>query len=597
MSYGKPDGTLEASRGYVEIHQAAVEVGYINNDTLLDIIARSTSQTLVLLNQSNRQFEISFGQFNRSFAAAASVPSVAVGYYNADARLDILASPDLVYFGDGTGGFPSGASLNEPLMSLESVDLNGDFLDDLIGVVGDSVRLYLNSGNASFSRSGAAYLAYRTFDAATVIAGDLSRDGRPDVAVITRMQGSPDSASQIAILLGNGSGGIAATDTFSIVGEVASASLCDVDRDNDLDLSIINSTTNELLVYLGDGAGAFGDSLSVPVGTGTESLQILAPADLDRDANRDCGAGGYSAAIVRATPHRPPADILPDQRATTGYGGFDLSVINPRDYQISRLEQTVAGSAWWSTDVNNDDVRDVRTYDYNLQNGEYQFIIRPTPIVPPDGAFTMDIRLNGSHQIASYVNYTGTSVGMSAKANPLVADSMIFYYTVEPVSSMNPPNGERTSSRQPVFIWAKLMDSTAEAFQFQMDQDYYFVSPDIDVSIATPRYPCPVPLDTGEVYYWRARVSGGSWSRTMAAYIGTGCCVQYPGNVNQSVSETPDLSDLSLLIAYMVQTPRPTLPCTSEANVNGTGPIDLSDLSLLIAYLVQSPRPVLPACP
>ncbi len=81
-----------------------------------------------------------------------------------------------------------------------------------------------------------------------------------------------------------------------------------------------------------------------------------------------------------------------------------------------------------------------------------------------------------------------------------------------------------------------------------------------------------------------------------------GCCIGTTGNVNKSVAETPDLSDLSLLISYLTVTPRPTLPCNEEANVNnstgGAPPhVDLSDLSLLISYLTITPRPTLPNCP
>ncbi len=75
------------------------------------------------------------------------------------------------------------------------------------------------------------------------------------------------------------------------------------------------------------------------------------------------------------------------------------------------------------------------------------------------------------------------------------------------------------------------------------------------------------------------------------------CCTGTTGNVNESVSETPDLSDLSLLISYLTVTPRPTLPCEEEANINALANIDLSDLSLLIAYLTVTPRPTLPNCP
>jgi hypothetical protein len=75
------------------------------------------------------------------------------------------------------------------------------------------------------------------------------------------------------------------------------------------------------------------------------------------------------------------------------------------------------------------------------------------------------------------------------------------------------------------------------------------------------------------------------------------CCAGVTGNVNALAAEIPDLSDLSLLITYLTQTPRPTLSCPGEANVNATGAIDLSDLSLLISYLTATPRPTLPTCP
>lgn len=79
--------------------------------------------------------------------------------------------------------------------------------------------------------------------------------------------------------------------------------------------------------------------------------------------------------------------------------------------------------------------------------------------------------------------------------------------------------------------------------------------------------------------------------------VSNSCCIGTTGNINKSPLEAPDLSDLSLLITYLTVSPRPTLPCALEANVNNAGTTDLSDLSLLIAYLTQSPRPSLPNCP
>lgn len=94
-------------------------------------------------------------------------------------------------------------------------------------------------------------------------------------------------------------------------------------------------------------------------------------------------------------------------------------------------------------------------------------------------------------------------------------------------------------------------------------------------------------LDTSKVYTFDGSLT-----------VNAGCCIGSTGNVNKSATENPDLSDLSLLIAYLTVTPKPNLPCLKEANVNalGTNP-DLSDLSLLVAYLTVTPKPTLPACP
>lgn len=74
------------------------------------------------------------------------------------------------------------------------------------------------------------------------------------------------------------------------------------------------------------------------------------------------------------------------------------------------------------------------------------------------------------------------------------------------------------------------------------------------------------------------------------------CCVGTRGNVSNS--GIIDLTDLSMLVAYLTISPTPTLPCPEAANVNGAGITDLGDLSLLVAYLtIPLPgKPVLPNC-
>lgn len=72
------------------------------------------------------------------------------------------------------------------------------------------------------------------------------------------------------------------------------------------------------------------------------------------------------------------------------------------------------------------------------------------------------------------------------------------------------------------------------------------------------------------------------------------CCLGTRGNVNSQQDQRVDISDLSLMVTYMI-TPGTTLKCMDEANVNGIGSIDISDLSMLINYLIEGVT--LPACP
>jgi hypothetical protein len=85
-----------------------------------------------------------------------------------------------------------------------------------------------------------------------------------------------------------------------------------------------------------------------------------------------------------------------------------------------------------------------------------------------------------------------------------------------------------------------------------------------------------------------------AWSGLLDIPCPASCCVGTTGDV--TMNGTVDLTDLSWLIGSVINPPV-VFPCPAEANINGIGSIDLSDLSLLIAYLTQTPKPTLPACP
>ena len=74
------------------------------------------------------------------------------------------------------------------------------------------------------------------------------------------------------------------------------------------------------------------------------------------------------------------------------------------------------------------------------------------------------------------------------------------------------------------------------------------------------------------------------------------CCEGVTGNVNCSVEEEPDISDITRLIDYLYIS-RASLCCPEEADINVSGgEPDISDITRLIDYLYISQAP-LDACP
>jgi hypothetical protein len=601
--YGKSDGSLEKPRAYYKIRNGAVTVDYINGDTLLDIVARTTTQVYTLINQGGRSFSIdSLAVSSNSYGfspTGSGFPSIATGFFNADASKDVVVSPGTILYGNGSGGFSSQSSLSVSVDAVAASDFNGDGYDDVVAAIGDSAKIYLNNGSGTMTRSSALRIGYFSFDVANVVSGiDLNKDGKVDFAVVTGkgIPGAVDT-SLISVALGNGSGGIQSNNSIFIEGSAINLAVNDVNRDMNPDLTVVNSRTRSLEVYFGTGQGSFPDSTSYTLGTGSQALLALATADINRDGNPDYLAGGDTQPIVVATSQIPSEDVLPSEMVVTGYGGIDFAVHNPLDFVISQNLRSVAGSAFWRTDINHDDKLDERSFDYNLLNGEYRFVIHFPPYFSGGSHFTMDIRVDGTEQVKPFLNY---SLPTLLAASPESIDSLVFYYTQETTPSMKPVNGKRTqSTRQPAFQWGKLVDS-AHSTRYQIQVSLYYDLSSLvvnDTALTKPQFVPATQLDTGKVYYWRVRayneISWSPWTRTMAAYIGTGCCIGLTGDVNRA--GIVDLADLSALVSYLTGGGY-TLPCQGEANVNALGIVDLADLSALVAYLTSSGF-ALPSCP
>jgi len=602
VAYGTPDDTLEDPVNYLDISQADLETGFFNSDTLPDIIAVTSAYTYFLINQGSRSFTVDSVANSKG---RSGQPVVALGYFDGDNFLDVFVGPSTVYYGDGAGGISGSSTCSFSASAANAADFDRDGYDDLLIVEADSAKIMVNNQASGFDRASAIFVGQASLAVSPANAvADLNHDKRYDVVVITP---DVDASSQTVVkaAIGDGFGGMTRSDSLLVAGIAHYVKLSDIDRDNQLDLLVANGTTQELLIYWGDGNGQFSGPDIVPI-TETGITFALATADLDRDGQPDFVSGALDeGTIILGYSELPDLDILPDEMTVTGYSSVMIHLTNPLGYEISREFQTVAGSAAWEVDVNGDGVLDEQLLDYNLMYGEYEIGIDPKPGVGPGAFFGAGIGINGSLFATLFVNYA--TPAMKSSANSPASNSIVFYYTVEETSSISPANGIKTHSRQPAFVWSRLVDTSGiQRYNFQLDRWYDFSSPIYDVDTLTPPYFVPgVPLGIDSVFYWRIRTfDGADWSnfsRTFAAYIGDGCCIGFTGNADGiiGVGGPIDVADLTYLVSYLFKS-GPEPPCLEEGNVDGIigigGPIDVADLTYLVAYLFKS-GPAPPPCP
>lgn len=599
IAYGKSDGTLEAPRAYFRINQAAIAINFVNSDTLLDIIGRNGTKVYVLRNLGGRNFAVDsvsavLEQYARQSPGAIVNSSVATGYLNNDSYVDVVASTNRILLGDGNGGFSTVTTLPFSFDAVDVADVDNDGDDDLTVISGDSVFVYVNSGSTNFTKVGSNRVGLHTHDVAVIKSEvDVDHNGIPDVITLCGSTTGTGDTSDLAILIGDGSGGFSTTTHIPIIGRAVNFTASDIDRDGDLDVTVSNVDSSRLQAYLNNAAGSLNDTTSISIGGATNSALALTAADLNRDGNPDYVVGGQTGTpIVLAINQLPAQPVLADQMVTTGYDNALVSVTSPSNLVISQNLRTVAASAYWKSDIDHNGRLDVQAFDYNLQYGEYKIIVKPNPLSPSGTTMGIGIQIDGSQQIRVINDFNWLNNLTTSAAAPETVDSLVFYYPVAATSAISPAFGVPTHAIRPRLKWPGLA-SVGATYQLQLDKYFDFRSPTYDVSgLTAGEFAIPSPLGTDSVYYWRVKKSTDQdFSHAFALYIAAGACgINLSGNVDCDSSDGVDISDLSALIDYLYISFSP-LCCPSEANVDSQPGIDISDLTALIDYLYISFTP------
>jgi len=213
-------------------------------------------------------------------------------------------------------------------------DLNADGWPDLAVCVsylaingghGSSLSVLIGHGDGTFEPAASYPLDGAPLEIAL---GDYNGDGITDIATSNWAGGA------IAVLLGNGSGGIGdgtfgPPRIFAIGGHPFTIIARDLDHDGKLDLAVSHNGPGAVTVHHGNGDGTFGAAVSYPL---SDLATEMVATDLDHDGQTD---------LIVAVPYAHVVGLLRGQAGGTFAGAV---------YFPAGIEPFAPGVADWNND-------------------------------------------------------------------------------------------------------------------------------------------------------------------------------------------------------------------------------------------------------
>ena len=274
----------------------SVAVGDFNGDGIQDLVTanyESGNATVVLGNGSGGFAPAPGSPFGLGSGNVPGPVFVAVGDFNGDGNQDLVtanlqANDVTVLLGDGSGGFaPATAS---PLAvgggpyAIAVGDFNRDGIQDfaVASKYAGNVAVFLGNSNGNLTAAtGSPFAAGSGPDLLAV--GDFNGDGVPDVAVGNAYD------SSVAMLLGDGKGGLKAApgSPFYLYYEPLAIAAGDFNGDGKLDLAVGGYNQDGVVVLLGDGSGGMAAAGTKPFTSFPTFLNFVAVGDFNGDGRLD----------------------------------------------------------------------------------------------------------------------------------------------------------------------------------------------------------------------------------------------------------------------------------------------------------------------
>ena len=301
-----------------------------NGDSKADLAVANhgSNNVSVLLGNGTGGFSVA-----TSFAVGTGPISVVSADFNGDTFKDLATanfnSNDVsVLLGDGAGNFGTattfsvGAASSTPgPHSITSGDFNGDGKADLAtaNYSTNNVSILLGTGTGSFGAStnfstGANSAPY------SIITADFNGDGKADLASTSTGSSTP---SNVAVLLGTGTGSFGAAVNTSVGNSAAPGGLTsgDFNGDTKIDLAVANVAVDNVYVLLGTGTGGAFTTGGIFALTPGSAPNAVINTDLNGDGKLDLAVANWGADNVSVLLSSPLPAITATAYTTTVCSG------------------------------------------------------------------------------------------------------------------------------------------------------------------------------------------------------------------------------------------------------------------------------------